>query len=122
MRSRDDFAAFENDDRWNGHDVVLHSEIHVIGNIYFADFGFAVVVSRQFFNDWTQSFARRSGIRVKVNEHGLLGLDHFGLKAVWGVFGCHSLPQSLNGIRVRKFELCLVDARTSHERIISGPR
>gem|GEM_PF-5366390 len=94
LSSRDDFAAFENDDGWNGHDVELRSKLHVFGNVYFANFGFAIVVGCQFVNDWTQSFARWSGIGVEVNEHRLLGFDHFGFKVVWGVVGSHILPQS----------------------------
>ena len=46
LRSRDNLATFENDDRRNGHDVVLRSELHVVGYVYFANFGSTFVCGR----------------------------------------------------------------------------
>ena len=67
LKTFDDFAAFENKDRWDCGNTVFNGKLHFVCNIYFAHDGTAFIVSCQFIDDWTQSFARWLCGRIKID-------------------------------------------------------
>jgi len=82
LKSFHNFSAFENKDRGNCSDAVLNSQLHVLRYVDLANFGFAFVISCQLVNDWTQSFARASAFRVKVNQYGAVRAEYISVEAV----------------------------------------
>jgi len=88
-KSLNHFAAFEKQECWDGSDTVLHSEIHVLGDVDFSYFGITVVIGCQLINDWTQSFARSSAFGIEIDQYRSLRTEHVGLKGVGCEFCCH---------------------------------
>ena len=88
-----DLTPFEDEHRWNRRDSVLNGQFHMVAHVYFADAGFSFVVERKFINDWTQSFARWSALRPKINEHWFFSTQHLGFECLFCKFCRHDLSQ-----------------------------
>lgn len=76
------FAAFEKDNGWNSRNLILHREFHVLGDINFSYFGVFRVVGRQFVDDWTQSLARSSALRIEINKHRSVRTEDIGFECI----------------------------------------
>lgn len=88
-KSFNHFAAFEKQQCWNCRNAVLHSEIHVLGDVDLSYFGVAVVIGCQLINDWTQSFARSSTLGVEIDQYWSLRTKHVRFERVGCEFCCH---------------------------------
>ena len=67
LHALNNFTTLEHKDCWNCGNSIFNRKRHVIGDVYFTDLGFAFVVGCQFFDDWTQSFARASAVGIKID-------------------------------------------------------
>ena len=86
---RNNFTAFEKQQRWDSRDTVLHSEVHVLGDVDFSYFGVSVVIGCQFINDWTQSFARASAFGIEIYQYRSFRTEHVGFESIGCEFCCH---------------------------------
>lgn len=94
--SLNDFSAFEDEDRWNCCDTVLHSEIHVLGDVDLSYFGFSVVIGSQLVNDWTQSLARASALGIEIDQYRSFRTEHIGFESIGCEF-CRHVFSPVNG-------------------------
>ena len=80
LNSLNDLTPFEDEHGWYRGDTVLNGQLHVVTHVYFTDAGFSCVVESKLINDWTQSFARWSAIRPKINQDWFISSQYLGCK------------------------------------------
>lgn len=87
--SFNDFSAFEKQNGWDGRDAVLHCQLHAVCDIELSNFGSVGIVGCQLVDDWTQSFAGRSAVGVKVYQYRSIRTEHLGIERFGIEFNCH---------------------------------
>lgn len=83
LHSLNNLAAFKKENCGYCRNTIFHGEVHIITNVDFANFCIAFVVVCQFFDDWTQSFARSSAVGIKIYHYGLVRFEHIGFKCFY---------------------------------------
>src|SRR6185503_2211244 len=63
------FAAFEDQERWNGMDLVLQCEVLIVIHIHFPNANFSIVLGRELVENRSDRAARTAPLSPKVDQH-----------------------------------------------------
>ena len=77
------FAVFEEQEKWDGLDVVFHSEVAGVVDIDLANFSFAFDFAGDGIDDGAEHFAWATPFCPEVDEDWHIGIDDLGLEVIF---------------------------------------
>src|SRR5271155_137677 len=104
-----DLAVFENEQSRNAGDFVSHGGSAVAVNIHLTDGYFALILTREFFDDWSDRAAGATPRSPEIDQHGLIGLQYICIKIgvcdLDDAVACHSSSRILSSRSVDRLVL-----------------